>query len=95
MSKINICARIECPFNKKAGERLSSGCSRYTVSNHCHLITMFPGTVVEANQYWLFVDTDIDLLAIKEANIKYISSSKACQDHLFFEKEFGGLKNDY
>ena len=48
MNSINLCDAIQCPYSKK------SGCDRYSVSDHCHL--MQGRTNIRANQFWLFVE---------------------------------------
>lgn len=46
---LNICNELKCPHS------LTSGCDRFSVSDHCPL-ARYPG--VSDNQYWLFSDVD-------------------------------------
>lgn len=72
---INICNKINCSFSK------SNGCSRYTLSNHCHLMdkSLPYHKQLQPNQYWLFAKDDVNSLSMKEYNEDFISTDESSQ----------------
>ena len=74
---MNICQKINCPFANISPEPpRSSGCTRYSVSNCCHLNREFP---LRANQYWLYADDDKMIPELKQANDIFIAQDERSQ----------------
>lgn len=87
----NICNEIRCPYSSP------NGCSRYTVSGHCHLL--FPGEPgqkregLENNQYWLFADENdprIDINHLKQENQLWLESDETTQNLIEFKRRYSG-----
>lgn len=78
----NICELIQCPFaNLHPVPPRSSGCERYSVSGHCHLLRLHPQ--LTSNQYWLYADEGVvSIEEIKGANNNYISCDESSQFRL-------------
>ncbi len=84
---MNICQAINCPFaNLNPTPPRSSGCTRYSVSNHCHIFSEFKHKLPElrTNQYWLFADglPDDNIAYIKYVNEAYIAQDESSQFRL-------------
>lgn len=79
---MNICEKIACPFaNLHPTPPRSSGCERYSVSNHCHLMASYPQ--FRTNQYWLFDElSEAKIAEVKKTNDEYIAGDESSQFRL-------------
>lgn len=90
-NRLNVCDAIKCPFaNVNPKPPRSSGCTRYSVSNHCHLLTPLEygfdyQKSLQPNQYWLYADSEIDLKKIEQHNNNYIAQDESSQIRLEME----------
>jgi hypothetical protein len=86
---INVCSQISCPFaNTDPTPPQSSGCTRYSISNHCHLMLHELGlrTALEANQYWLSAkEESVNTIQIKRCNDDFLASDESSQRRLEWE----------
>jgi len=76
MNRFNVCNEIRCPWS------LKSGCDRYSVSQHCHLLNEETRSYIDANQYWLFADTDdgaININQLREENEIFLKDDQRTQ----------------
>jgi hypothetical protein len=75
----NVCNKIECPYSSK------NGCSRYVISNHCHLLYPEQGCRregLEPNQYWLYArenDNAVDINQLKIENQSWLETDETTQ----------------
>jgi hypothetical protein len=73
MATYSICKELRCPGLRQ------SGCDRYSVSGHCHLLAgrprlegeqFYENSGISNNQYQLYADSDSSLVDINELRQK-------------------------
>jgi hypothetical protein len=76
----NLCKELRCPYS------LKNGCDRYSVSNHCHLLSQAgqKRDGIETNQYWLFADeaASIDINQLRQENEKFLAADELTQERV-------------
>lgn len=72
----NVCKEIRCPYAYK------SGCDRYSVAAHCHLLYPSKGQRREglnSSEYWLFAeetDSTLDINQLKDENEVFLKNDE-------------------
>ena len=85
-SSLNICNEIRCPWSRK------SGCDRYTVSGHCHLLGKIGSDrreFLRDNQYWIFSDDNdprLDINVLRKENEVFLATDVSTLRRIEFMK---------
>jgi hypothetical protein len=88
--RINVCTEIKCPYSFKTSQKSSSGCRKYSVAGHCHLLRGRPELKKEASQYFLHSDVDsVNIAELKLQNDSFFLDSSDNRESLENEMEFG------
>lgn len=72
----NVCEEIKCPY------AYQSGCDRYSVAAHCHLLYPAHGqrrAELKSSEYWLFAeenDPDLDINQLKDENKAFLKKDE-------------------
>jgi len=86
---MNICQAIDCPYYRSGA---NSGCQRYLVALHCHLLHPSAGVTTEGfqmnNQYALYSDS-VDVAEQKVLNEEFLKKDESYQQQVEVQQRFG------
>lgn len=88
--RINVCEKIKCPYAYKTSPNCSSGCRKYPVASHCHLVRGRPELKKQATQYFLHSDTEaVNVAELKIQNDSFFLDSLENRELLEIEVDCG------
>lgn len=88
--QINVCKQIKCPYAYKTSLNSLSGCRKYSIASHCHLVRDRPDFKKEATQYFLHLDVNaVNVGELKIQNDSFFLDSFENRESLEFEVDCG------
>ena len=86
---MNICKAIDCPYYQSGA---NSGCQKYLVSLHCHLLHPSAGVTTEGfdekTQYALYSDS-VNVAEQRALNEEYLKKDESYQHQVKLQQRFG------
>ena len=88
--RINLCTEIQCPYAYKTSPQSSSGCRKYSVASHCHLVRGRPELKKQATEYFLHSGVDaVNISELKIQNDSFFLDSLENRESLELEVDCG------